>query len=122
VRHIQPYLVAALFIVAVALHFVYLHAYEQIVPPIFPAHQALVVISGVFEVLGGIGTLLPATRRAAGWGLIALLIAVFPANVYMVLNAGAFASGLPAWALFARLPLQFVLVWWVWSTCVRTAP
>jgi uncharacterized membrane protein len=117
-RPLQPYFVAAFFIVAGGLHFVYPHAYEQIVPPILPAHRALVIISGAFEVLGGLGTLLPATRKAAAWGLIALLIAVFPANVYMALNAGAYASVLPTWALFARLPLQFAIIWWVWSACI----
>jgi uncharacterized membrane protein len=117
-RPIQQYLVAAFFIIAGALHFVYPRAYEQIVPPALPAHRALVFISGAFELLGGLGTLLPATRKAAAWGLIALLIAVFPANVYMALNASAFASMLPAWALFARLPLQFVIIWWVWFACI----
>jgi uncharacterized membrane protein len=117
-RPLQPYFVAAFFIIAGALHFVYPHAYEQIVPPAIPAHRALVFISGAFELLGGLGTLLPATRKAAAWGLIALLIAVFPANVYMALNASAFASMLPAWALFARLPLQFVIIWWVWFACI----
>ncbi len=92
----------------------YPHTYEQIVPPFLPAHRALVVMSGAFEVLGGLAILLPATRKAATWGLIALLIAVFPANVYMAVDAGAFANVLPAWALFARLPLQFALIWWVW--------
>jgi uncharacterized membrane protein len=117
-RPLQPYFVAVFFIVAGALHFVYPHAYEQIVPPVLPAHRALVFISGAFEVLGGLGTLLPTTRKVAAWGLIALLIAVFPANIYMALNAGAFASMLPAWALFARLPLQLVIIWCVWFACI----
>jgi uncharacterized membrane protein len=120
-RDLQPYLVGALFVVAGAMHFIVPGAYEQIVPPYLPAHRELVFVSGFFEVIGGVGDLLPATRKAAGWGLIALLVAVFPANLYMAVDAGAF-SNLPAWALYARLPLQVVLIWWVWGACIKRRP
>jgi len=81
--------------------------YVAMMPDVLPAHLALVYISGVAEVLGGLGLILPATRRAAAWGLIALLVAVFPANVQMLVDdAGRF----PTWALWARLPLQLVLI------------
>ena len=67
---------------------------------------------------GGVGVLVPRFRKAAGWGLIALLVAVFPANLYMVMESEPFTSqGVPLWALYARLPLQFVLMVWVyWVT------
>ena len=84
-----------------------------------PAKRALVYWSGVAEILGGLGLLFRRTRKAAGWGLVALLAAVFPANVYMATAAERFAAMAPAWALWARLPLQPLLMFWVWATAVR---
>lgn len=92
--------------------------YESIMPPYLPAHRELVLISGLFEMLGGIGTLIPQTRKAAAWGLIALLIAVFPANVYMAVDTEKFGKLAPAWVLYARLPLQFLLIWWIYAACI----
>jgi len=92
--------------------------YKAIVPPGLPSPRALVAISGVCEILGGVGVLLPATRAAAGWGLIALLLAIFPANIYMASDAARFHRVAPAWALWARLPLQFILVWWVYHATI----
>ena len=80
-------------------------------------------LSGGFEIFGGLGLLIPQTRRAAAWGLVALLIAVFPANIYMATNpldAGAASIG-PV-LRWARLPLQLVLIWWLlWCTRPRLA-
>ena len=116
--NVQPLLIGALFIFGGAIHFARPRMYEAIVPPYVPNAHALVVISGACEILGGIGVLLPATRVAAGWGLIALLVAVFPANIYMATDAARFRSVAPAWVLWSRLPLQFVLVWWVYRACI----
>jgi uncharacterized membrane protein len=75
----------------------------------------LVAISGVCEIAGGLGLLVRPLRRAAGWGLIALLIAVFPANIYMALAPNESADGrFAGWMLWLRLPLQAVLIAWVW--------
>ncbi len=93
--------------------------YEAIVPPLLPNPHAIVQGSGACEILGGIGVLLPATRVAAAWGLIALLVAVFPANIFMATEAARFRSVAPAWSLWARLPLQFVLIWWIYRACIR---
>jgi len=93
--------------------------YAAIVPPFIPNARALVLISGAFEILGGIGVLLPFSRVAAGWGLIALLVAVFPANIYMATEAERFRSVAPAWTLWARLPLQAVLILWVYRACIE---
>ena len=77
----------------------------------------LVYWSGVFEILGGIGLLIPRTRQLAGWGVLALLVAVYPANIYMAVEGVGFAGIEPnPVALWARLPLQFVFMavtWWV---------
>lgn len=113
-------LIAALFIGAGVMHFVKPAMYASIVPPWLPAPMTLVMISGVFEILGGLGILLPGTRVWAGWGLIALLVAVLPANVQMLLNAHA-AHASRGWqaALVARLPLQALLIAWVYRSAVR---
>jgi uncharacterized membrane protein len=92
--------------------------YAAIMPPYIPNARALILISGACEILGGIGVMLPFSHVAAGWGLIALLVAVFPANLYMATEAGRFRSVAPAWALWARLPLQAVLIFWVYRACI----
>jgi uncharacterized membrane protein len=92
------------------MHFLRPQLFEAIVPPYLPSPRALVFISGVAEVLGGIGLLVPAVRIWAGVGLILLLVAVFPANLYMAEQAEKFRQLAPAWALWARLPVQGVLI------------
>ena len=96
-------------------HFVIPRVYEGIVPPSMKdCARSLVVVSGVAEVAGGLGVLLPRTRRPAGLGLIALLAAVFPANLYMARQPEDFRK-IPRWALYARLPLQPLMMWWAWT-------
>ena len=106
------------FIGAGVNHFVIPGTYERIVPPGLGDPAMLVRVSGVAEVAGGVGALVPSTRRLAGFGLIALLAAVFPANVYMALNPAKFAK-IPAWALYARLPLQPLMMLWAWRATRR---
>jgi len=115
---------AAFYIVAGALHFIKPAPYLKIMPPYIPWHAALVRISGAFEILGGLGLLVPPTRRAAAWGLVALLLAVFPANVYMALHpVEAGAASIAPVLLWLRLPLQALLIWWVlWCTRPRHVP
>ena len=109
-------LLAALFCFGGVMHFVAPAPYIAIVPPALPSAPLLVAISGVFEILGGLGVLLPQTRRLAGWGLIALLIAVFPANIHMALNPQSYPEITPV-LLWIRLPLQFVMIAWAyWFT------
>jgi uncharacterized membrane protein len=105
-------LAAAFIAVAGVFHFLKPEMYLQIMPPYLPAPQLLVAVSGVAEIAGGIGLLIPSLRRAAGWGLILLLIAVFPANIYMVQHPGQFHFA--PWILWARLPFQGVFMAWVW--------
>lgn len=116
-------LLAAVFLSAGVAHFTFPRFYLAMMPPWLPAHGALVALSGAAEVAGGIGVLLAGTRRAAGWGLIVLLVAVFPANVQMLLNAiTAGASGGTIAALVLRLPFQPLLIWWVWRAAARLTP
>ena len=111
-RRIGLILLGFLFIAAGTNHFISPDFYLAIMPPYLPAHLELVYLSGFFEILGGVAVFFSPLRRLAGNGLIVLLIAVFPANLYMAMNAGNFADVAPSWALFFRLPLQLVLVWW----------
>ena len=113
-------IIALIFVGSGVLHLVKPEYYMRIMPPWLPAPLALVLISGVFEMLGGVGVLVPATRVAAGWGLIALVLAVFPANIQMLLNArAAHASALWMAGLVARLPLQPALVYWIFRAAIR---
>lgn len=101
-------------------HFVMPRAYERIVPPSMKdSAQGLVAVSGIAEIAGGLGVLLPWTRRPAGLGLIVLLAAVFPANLYMARTPEDFRK-IPRWALYARLPLQPLMMWWAWSATRKT--
>jgi uncharacterized membrane protein len=118
-RSLSTALISLLFIAAGVNHFVSPDVYLKIMPAYLPWPLALVYVSGFFEVLGGVGVAVPRLRRAAGWGLIALLVAVFPANVEMVLHADRFPE-IPFWALVARLPLQGLLIAWVWWAAVRS--
>lgn len=106
-------LLAILFLVAGTLHFVITPVYVRIMPAYLPAPRLLVQISGVCEILGGIGLLVPITRAAAAWGLVALLICVMPANLNMALHPGKWPQ-IPVWLLWLRLPLQLPLLYWSW--------
>jgi len=101
-----------LFAAAGAMHFIRPGMYENIVPPQLGHAPELVAISGIAEIVGGLGLMIPRTRRAAGLGLIALLVAVWPANIHMAFEANRFAAVAPAWILWARVPLQVVMIWW----------
>lgn len=94
-------------------HFAMPRAYRRIVPPGMGDPARLVALSGVAEIAGGLGVLVPRTRRLAGLGLIALLAGVFPANLHMARSPERF-SHIPRWALYARLPLQPLMMWSVW--------
>ena len=113
------YLLGLFFIAAGVSHFTSPGFFRQIVPPFVPAPALVVAVSGVAEIVLGTLVMVPATRRLAAWGLIALLIAVYPANIYQALYNPTLVDA-PAWmvpsqtALWIRLPLQFVLIYWAW--------
>jgi uncharacterized membrane protein len=107
-----------LYVGAGVMHFLTPKVFARIVPPRLPRPLALVYLSGLAEILLGIGVLFRRTRRRSAWGLVALLVAVFPANVHMATNTVLPESvpergrGLARVALWVRLPLQAVLVAW----------
>lgn len=106
---------AVCMVIAGILHFVAPDPFIRIVPGFLPAPAALVYLSGVIEILLGIGLLVPATRHPAAWGLVALFIAVYPANLNMAINDIEIA-GIPNtwWFQAIRLPFQFVLIAWAY--------
>jgi uncharacterized membrane protein len=115
VRNAFCILLAVLMVVAGVLHFVFPKGYARIVPAYLPAPLALVYVSGVAEILGGLGLLFPRTRTLAAFGLVLLFIAIFPANVNMAVNHIGFTRAPPpSWLLWARLPLQGVLIAWAY--------
>ena len=120
-RRFSLLILAVVFVLAGVNHFLSPDVYIAIMPPYLPAPRAVVYLSGFFEILGGLAVLPRTTRAAAGWGLVLLLLAVFPANVHMALHPEQFPVA-PVWTLYARLPLQFVLMAWAYRATRSDAP
>jgi uncharacterized membrane protein len=117
---VSRFALALFFIVAGAAHFIAPAPYLAITPSYLPWPATLVAISGLAEILGGIGVCFRPTRVIAGWGLIALLVAVFPANIQAISTGMVMGShALPVWMLWARLPLQLLFIVWVYRACFR---
>ena len=95
-------------------HFINPDFYLSIMPPAFPLHKEAVYISGFFEILGGLGVLIFRFRKIAGWGLIVLLVTVYPANIYMALTPEAFPN-ISIELLYFRLALQFLFFYWAYT-------
>ena len=117
-RTVSRWLLAVFFVIAGAYHFVNPNVYLPMMPPWLPWHRALIAVSGAAEIVGGLAILPRATRHWGGWWLIALLVAVFPANIQIALY------GLPAlkvapWVLWARLPMQGVMIWWIYWAAIK---
>lgn len=109
-----PLLIIALFfLIGGVAHFVFTDFFVMAMPDYLGYHKELVLISGIFELLGAMGILIPKTRFPAGCGLIALIVAVYPANINMALHPERYPD-ISEIFLYARLPLQFLFVWFVW--------
>ncbi len=105
---------SVLYIIAGVNHFVSPLFYKKIMPPYIPWHMKVIYVSGVLEILLGILLIPKSTRRFAAWGIILLLIAIFPANIYMMttyLND----HHPKLWITIVRLPLQILLIWWAYT-------
>ncbi len=119
-RKISEILLALFFIAAGTNHFISPGDYLPLMPGYLPWPMALILLSGAAEMIGGIGVLLPKWRRLAGWWLIAVLVAIFPANVHMLIHRPPILGHeVPLWILWARLPLQAVMIAWVYLVCLR---
>ena len=119
-------LVSLFFIYVGVLHFATPAPFLAIMPPALPWHLELVYISGFFEILGGLGLIWSRTRKSAAWGLILLLMAVYPANIHMLINE-VYLPGMKGekWMLWARMPVQFVFafaVLWTGEIWPKTTP
>ena len=115
--HLRVYMGLNFIAVGIA-HFISPEPFVSIVPPYLPAHYTLVYVSGFFEVLGGFGILLRSSRQIAAWGLLALLVAVYPANIHMLVN-DVYIEGFPKLriGLWLRMPLQFVFMAAIYWSC-----
>lgn len=121
VKLILKYVFGIAFILAGINHFISPQFYLRMMPPVFPAHLFLVYVSGIFEILFGVLLVIPRFSRLAAWLIIALLVAVFPANIYMASNPQLFPEFTQT-ALYIRLPLQIVLIAWAfWFTGKESA-
>jgi uncharacterized membrane protein len=119
-RDFLKWLLGVLFVLAGINHFVHTPFYVSIMPPYLPWHTALVYASGVAEIVLGVMLCIPRTARLAAWGMIALIIAVTPANMHMASHAELYPQYSPV-ALWVRLPLQGLLIAWAfWFTRPRS--
>jgi uncharacterized membrane protein len=105
------YLMGGFYMFAGLMHFVKPKMYIRIIPPNFPKPEILNLLVGIFEIIFGLGLLFDQTRSVSAIAIILLLLAVFPANIYMYQKG---AKGIPKWALLLRLPLQFALIAWAY--------
>ncbi len=110
------WILAIVFVLAGIYHFVNPAIYLRIMPPYLPAHLLLIYLSGFFQIVLGVLLVVPKFTRRAAWGVVGLLIAVFPANIFMAMNTELFPEINPI-LIWLRLPLQFVMMAWAyWFT------
>ena len=105
-------LMGALYFVAGVGHFVATRVYEPIMPDYIPAHHGLVLFTGGLEICGAVGLLVPQTRRFSAYGIAAMLVVYFTVHIWMIQHHADRYRSIPLWALWVRIPLQFVLIGW----------
>lgn len=123
-RRVARGLLVAFYAVAGVGHFVFVDAVVRIVPSFVPAPRAVVLLTGACELAGAVGLMLSRWRRAAGWGLAAYALCVWPANVQHAVMDLSRGTGLPIWYHAPRLLLQPLIIWWaLWASgAVRRVP
>jgi len=115
-KSISLYAMSIFYVLAGANHFRSTDLYLAIMPPFLPYHLELVYLSGAIEIILGLLLLVVKVRKWAAWGIILLIIAIFPANIYHLTSGGA-GLGTPIWVLWARLPFQLLFIAWAyWHT------
>ncbi|EQA34699.1 DoxX-like family protein [Leptospira inadai serovar Lyme str. 10] len=107
------YIMAFFYILAGSFHFINPAFYLRMMPPYIPFHSEVIIVSGIIEILLGIFLIPKFTRRQAAWGIVLLLIAVYPANIQMFLDAWK-SNNPKLWVTIVRLPFQFLFIWWAW--------
>lgn len=107
------YLMAFMYMVAGIFHFINLKVYMSIMPRYLPAHRLLVYLSGLAEIVLGVALCFPASKDAAIYGIILMLLVFLLVHFYMLSSEKA-GAGIPKWLLVLRIPLQFFLIWWAW--------
>ncbi|PJZ69862.1 DoxX-like family protein [Leptospira perolatii] len=112
-KTISLWVMAFAYTFAGILHFVIPKFYLRIMPPWIPYHKLMVQLSGVAEIVLGLGLLYQPLKIYAAWGVVLLLIAIFPANIYHFQSRTR--KDPPTWALILRLPIQILLIWWAWT-------
>ncbi|MDT0554381.1 DoxX family protein [Patiriisocius hiemis] len=110
----HQYLLGLLFVLAGANHFRTPKIYKRILPPYIPAHDTIVLLSGIAEMIAGFMLLNPETQAIAAWSIIIMLLLFIPVHIYMLQNEKA-ALKLPKWVLVIRIPLQFGLMYWAYQ-------
>lgn len=118
VRRVLRWLLVVLLVAQGINHFIATDLMVRMIPAYLPAARTLVLLSGVAEVLLGLMMISPKSRRLAGWGTLALLVAVFPANLQMALHPEQWPS-IPAISLYLRLPGQLIFAYWAYGTCIQ---
>jgi uncharacterized membrane protein len=113
-KKIALYIMAVFYMTAGAYHFINPFFYKKIMPPWLSWHYSLIYISGVCEIIFGLLLIPVPTRRLAAWGIIILLVAVFPANIQMMLNY-RHQQNPNLWITVLRLPLQPLFIWWAYQ-------
>ena len=113
-KRVLLWVMSLFYITAGAIHFVRPHLYQAAMPPYLPWHLALIYLSGLAEVVFGAAVLVPVLRPLAAWGLIALLIAIFPANIHIAMHNVPLGGASEGWGIWnwVRLPFQAVLIAW----------
>ncbi len=105
-------LMGAMYVVAGLGHFVATRVYLRLMPDYLPAHRGLVLLSGGCEICGGVGLLMPQTRRFAAYGIAGMLVVFFSVHIWMIQHHADRYGSIPLWMLWARIPLQFALIAW----------